>query len=45
MMTRAPIPAKERSRLGIADNLIRLFVGIEDAAELIQDLNQALRTV
>ena len=32
---------EERYRLGILDNLIRLAVGIEDAEDLIADLNQA----
>jgi cystathionine gamma-synthase len=35
-------PAEERERLGIRDNLIRLAAGIEDAADLIADLEQAL---
>jgi cystathionine gamma-synthase len=33
---------EERYRLGIYDNLIRLAVGIEDADDLIADLDQAL---
>ncbi len=36
---------EERYRLGITDNLIRLAVGIEDAADLIADLDQALEAV
>ncbi|MEI6797328.1 MAG: PLP-dependent transferase, partial [Methanomassiliicoccales archaeon] len=32
----------DRQRLGISDDLIRLSVGIEDAEDLIQDLDQAL---
>ena len=36
---------EERYRLGITDNLIRLAVGIEDAEDLIADLDQALQTV
>lgn len=35
----------QRKRLGIADNLVRLSVGIEDAADIIEDLDQALRAV
>jgi len=31
-----------RERLGITDRLLRLSVGIEDAADLIADLEQAL---
>jgi len=34
---------EERARLGIGDNLVRLATGIEDADELIADLEQALR--
>jgi len=33
---------EERRRLGIADSLIRLSVGIEDAQDLMDDLDQAL---
>ncbi len=36
---------EERLRLGILDNLIRLAVGIEDAEDLIADLDQALDRV
>ena len=36
---------EERYRLGITDNLIRLAAGIEDAEDLIADLDQALRSV
>ncbi|MBI4366440.1 MAG: PLP-dependent transferase [Deltaproteobacteria bacterium] len=41
-MTHASVPAEERQRLGVTDNLVRLSVGIEDAADLIADLTQAL---
>lgn len=34
--------AEDRQRLGIADNLVRLALGIEDARDLIDDLQQAL---
>ena len=34
--------AAERARLGIADDLLRLSVGLEDPADLIEDLEQAL---
>ena len=36
------IPAEERLRLGINDNLLRLSVGLEDVNDLIEDLDQAL---
>ena len=42
IMTHASIPAETRNRIGIADSLIRLSVGIEDADDLISDLEQAL---
>jgi len=44
-MTHASIPAEERRRAGLEDGLIRLSVGVEDAADLIADLDQALRAV
>ena len=37
-MTHASIPAEVRAALGIADGLVRLSVGIEDADDLIADL-------
>ncbi|KAK3091295.1 hypothetical protein FSP39_018718 [Pinctada imbricata] len=42
VMTHASVPEKEREQLGISDSLIRLSVGIEDEADLIEDLDQAL---
>jgi cystathionine gamma-lyase len=42
IMTHASIPAEQRKTLGISDSLIRLSVGIEDADDLIMDLDQAL---
>ena len=41
-MTHASIPKEERQKTGVLDSLIRLSVGIEDAEDLINDLNQAL---
>lgn len=41
LMTHASIPAKKRAELGITDDLIRLSVGIEDAEDLLQDLENA----
>lgn len=41
-MTHASIPREERLRNGLADTLIRLSVGLEDAEDLIDDLRQAL---
>ncbi len=42
IMTHASIPAATRERIGIADSLIRLSVGVEAADDLIADLEQAL---
>lgn len=41
IMTHASIPIEQRHRLGIADGLVRLSVGIEQCDDLIQDLAQA----
>ncbi len=41
-MTHASIPAELRQARGIDDGLVRLSVGIEDAADLEEDLRQAL---
>jgi cystathionine beta-lyase/cystathionine gamma-synthase len=38
----AALTREERNELGIADGFIRLSLGIEDAADLIADLGQAL---
>ena len=38
----ARMPAAERERLGISDNLLRLSTGIEAAEDIIDDLLQAL---
>ena len=42
IMTHASIPAETRARIGISDGLVRLSVGVESAADLIADLEQAL---
>ena len=41
-MTHASIPKEVREKTGVTDGLIRLSVGIEDVADLIDDLDQAL---
>jgi cystathionine gamma-lyase len=40
-MTHASVPADRRARLGITEGLIRLSCGVEDAVDLIADLEQA----
>lgn len=42
LMTHASIPKEIREQNGIYDNLVRLSVGIEDVADLTNDLDQAL---
>ncbi|MEO6719728.1 MAG: cystathionine gamma-synthase [Ferruginibacter sp.] len=41
-MTHASIPREERLKNGLVDGLIRLSVGIEDAEDLMNDLEQAI---
>ena len=42
IMTHASVDPEARHELGISDGLVRLSVGIEDADDLIGDLDQAL---
>jgi cystathionine beta-lyase/cystathionine gamma-synthase len=42
-MTHASVPIAMREAMGLTDSLIRLSCGVEDADDLIQDLDQALR--
>jgi cystathionine gamma-lyase len=42
IMTHASLPPEKRAALGIGDGLVRLSVGVEDEADLIADLEQAL---
>ncbi len=44
-MTHASIPAEVRQARGVDDGLVRLSVGIEDVADLREDLRQALAQV
>ena len=41
-MTHADVDPGERKRLGISDGLVRISVGLESAAELIDDIERAL---
>jgi len=41
-MTHASIPREQRLSVGLTDSLVRLSVGVEDADDLIADLDQAL---
>lgn len=42
IMTHASVPLETRAELGISDTLVRISVGIEDADDLLADLEQAL---
>ena len=44
-MTHGSLPPAERRRIGVTDGLVRISVGIEDVADLIEDLERALRRV
>jgi len=41
-MTHASVPLAMRKEMGLTDSLVRLSCGIEDAADLIVDLERAL---
>ncbi|HJW25888.1 MAG TPA: aminotransferase class I/II-fold pyridoxal phosphate-dependent enzyme, partial [Rhodocyclaceae bacterium] len=43
LMTHASVPPEQRRALGIDDGLVRLSVGVEDLADLLADLEQALK--
>jgi cystathionine beta-lyase/cystathionine gamma-synthase len=45
LMTHASVPPEVRAELGIGEGLVRLSVGIEDADDLIADLEQALAAI
>ncbi len=44
-MTHKSIPEEKRKAAGVADSLVRLSVGLEDVADLIRDIDQALNKV
>lgn len=44
-MTHASVPKEEREKIGLSDGLIRLSVGIEDAGDIIADLDQGLEKI
>jgi cystathionine gamma-lyase/homocysteine desulfhydrase len=41
-MTHASVPPERRQQIGITDDMIRVSVGVEDVADLQDDLSQAL---
>ena len=44
-MTHASIPREERLKTGLSDSLLRLSIGVEDVDDLIEDLDQALKSI
>lgn len=44
-MTHKTIPAEKRRAAGVADSLIRLSVGLEEAEDLIKDLDETFETI
>ncbi len=44
-MTHASIPREDRLKVGLTDSLIRLSVGVEDADDLIADLDKAIHKI
>jgi methionine-gamma-lyase len=41
-MTHYGVPREQRERYGITDGLIRMNVGLEQSADIMKDLDQAL---
>ena len=41
-MTHGSVPAEVKDAMGLTDGMVRLSCGIEDAEDLIEDLEQAL---
>lgn len=41
-MTHAAVPEADRNRIGVTDGLVRLSVGVEDADDLVADVEKAL---
>jgi cystathionine beta-lyase/cystathionine gamma-synthase len=42
MSSHRELSPKQRQRMGIGDNLVRLSVGIEAVEDILEDLEQAL---
>jgi cystathionine gamma-lyase len=45
IMTHASVPKEEREKIGLADGLIRISVGIENADDLLEDLESAFKKI
>jgi methionine-gamma-lyase len=44
-MTHLSVPEARKQALGITDNLVRISIGVEDADDLIADMEQALASI
>ncbi len=44
-MTHASVPAYERKKIGLSDDLVRISVGVEQVEDLISDLEQAFACI
>ncbi len=44
-MTHCAIEPKARERMGVTANLVRVSIGVEDADDIISDVEQALNAV
>jgi len=42
-MSHATVPREENERVGVTGGLVRFSVGLEDAKDIVSDLDQALR--
>jgi cystathionine gamma-lyase len=45
IMTHASVPREEREKIGLAEALIRISVGIENADDLLEDLESAFKKI
>jgi citrate lyase beta subunit len=45
LTSHAMVPAEDRAKMGVTEQMIRLSVGIENADDLIADLEHALQAV
>ena len=44
-MTHAEVPQADRDARGLTDGLVRLSVGIEDVADILEDIDRAMKTL
>jgi methionine-gamma-lyase len=44
-MTHCGIDPEQRDRMGITEDLVRLSIGVEDAKDIIWDVEQALAAI